>query len=172
MLNKKNIRGFTLLEVLVAIVLLSLGFLSMVALQGTAFKYSQTAYFRGIASQIGNGLAASVRANPKGINNYTFTDNYTPTPSISAPGCTALDTCSFTQMAQSDITWARRSANAQLPGGDVWVNNGNDASGGYVDIILIWQDPRTKDGISLPCPAVVNVTAGENPQCLFMRVRL
>lgn len=173
MMNKRKIRGFTILEVLIAIVLLSLGFLSMVALQGSAMKYSQTAYFRGIASQIGNGLAASIRANPKGVSDYKNTASYNPAPVIPSLGCTASDTCTPTEVANSDIAWARRSANMQLPGGDVWIDNGKDSDGvTFVDIVLVWQDPQTKDGINLPCPATVNVSAAENPQCLPMRVRL
>ena len=166
-LKRNKAKGFSLLEVLVAIVLITLGFLSMLALQASSMQYSSMAYYRGIASQVGNGLAASIRANPDGRTNYNYT--YSAGAAVGTPGCQNTLCSSASQIAASDIAWARQSARAQLPEGDLQVTSGSD----FVDVILVWQEPASKGTTNLGSCAgtgVSGVTA--NTQCLSMRVKL
>lgn len=172
--TKNRTQGFSLLEVLVAISLMTLGFLSMLALQANAMQYSKTAFYRGIAAQIGNGLASSARTNPAGRASYTTGDPYVYRPNNSianaAKNC-LRDTCSPAQLAAFDIVWARQSARAQLPGGDVQVTNG----AGFIDMVLIWQNPNTKDtdpNSSSCANAGLTIAQENNAQCMPIRVRL
>jgi type IV pilus assembly protein PilV len=166
-LKRNKAKGFSLLEVLVAIVLITLGFLSMLALQASSMQYSSMAYYRGIASQVGNGLAASIRANPDGLSSYNYT--YSAGAAVSTPGCQNSYTCGTAQIAASDIAWARQSARAQLPEGDLQVKSGSD----FVDVILVWQEPASKGTVDLGSCAgtgISGITA--NTQCLSMRVKI
>lgn len=168
-LKKHGARGFSLLEVLVAIVLITLGFLSMLALQASSMQHSSMAYYHGIASQIGNGLAASIRANPDGLAHYNHA--YSPAGTIGNGLCRDTLACNTAQIAASDIAWARQSARLQLPNGDIQVARGQD----FVNVTLVWQEPSstTTDSItSTACAEAGIAGADRQTRCLIMQVRL
>jgi type IV pilus assembly protein PilV len=108
--------GFTLIEVLVAVVILSMGLLGLAGLQASSIKNNQVALYRAIASQQANDMADRMRANQCGVvaGNY---DNLTsaipadPACFTTGAGCTPL------QMATTDQRqWLLENA-AVLPGG-------------------------------------------------------
>lgn len=60
-------RGFSLIEMLVTLVLVAIGILGMVALQGRSIQYTQDAVQRNKAVTLVNDLAEIMRANPNEI---------------------------------------------------------------------------------------------------------
>lgn len=56
--------GFSLIEVLVTLLLTTLGILGMVALQANGVIYTQDSIHRNAAIELSNDLAAIIRANP------------------------------------------------------------------------------------------------------------
>lgn len=58
--------GFTLLEVLIALVVLSIGLLGIAALQGVGLRSSHGAYLTSQASLLAYDMADRIRANPAG----------------------------------------------------------------------------------------------------------
>ncbi len=68
---KRNSRGFSLIEVLVTIVLTTVGILGMVALQGRSIQYTQDAVNRNTAIALTNELVEIMRANRDGLFNKT-----------------------------------------------------------------------------------------------------
>lgn len=117
--------GFTLLEVLVAIVVLSLGLLGLAGLQAASLRNNQTAYYRGIATQQAYDMADRLRANLAGVcplpnqsGACTLPSEYRNlTATIPAdPGC-FLTGCTVATMAVTDhFQWNTVNA-ALLPGG-------------------------------------------------------
>ena len=63
----KTQSGFTLLEIMVAIVVLSLGLLGLAGLQAASLRNNQTAYYRSIATQQAYDIADRLRANLAGV---------------------------------------------------------------------------------------------------------
>jgi len=61
--SKSNQRGVTMIEVLIAVVVLSLGLLGMAALQGVSIQTNQSANFRTQATLLGQQLTDSIRSN-------------------------------------------------------------------------------------------------------------
>lgn len=57
-------RGFTLLEILIALVILSIGLLGIAALQGVGLRSSHGAYLTSQASLLAYDIADRIRANP------------------------------------------------------------------------------------------------------------
>jgi type IV pilus assembly protein PilV len=107
--------GFTLLEVLVAIVVLSLGLLGLAGLQAASLRNNQTAYYRGIATQQAYDMADRLRANLAGVRagDYNALSGASADPAcfFTAVGCTPV------QMANTDyFQWNAVNA-ALLPGG-------------------------------------------------------
>lgn len=68
---KKNSQGFSLIEVLVTIVLTTVGILGMVALQGRSIQYTQDAVNRNTAIALTNELVEIMRANRDELFNKT-----------------------------------------------------------------------------------------------------
>lgn len=69
--------GFTLIEVLVALAVLSIGLLGLAALQATGFKYNSDAYSRTQASILAYDIIDRMRANPKGASDGDYVVNET-----------------------------------------------------------------------------------------------
>lgn len=169
-------RGFSLLEVLVAILLIALGIVTMVLLQSRALQYSHAAFYQGLGMQIANGLASSARANPDGLtaSNYSRTGAYSANATVAAPGGACYGNtgtnCTPAEMAAADIEWARWSARQLLPGGDIFITNG---TAGFLDVVMVWDGAQTKDGVTLPCGDVdPSVTVSGTAQCLLLRVAI
>lgn len=106
-----NNKGFTLLEVMVAVLILGIGLLGLAHLQITSLKHSQSAEFRSQASILATDLLDRMRANQSAAQDGAYNLNLNATP----PNNT--DT-----MAKADISrWLTRIA-AVLPQGDGAIN--------------------------------------------------
>lgn len=83
--------GFTLLEVLIALVVLSIGLLGIAALQGVGLRSSHGAYLTSQASLLAYDMADRIRANPTG---YPVTINFStdcPEPPLPTTPLAAAD---------------------------------------------------------------------------------
>ncbi len=104
-------RGFTLLEVLVAVFVLAIGLLGMAGLQVAGLRNNQSAYYRSQATQLAYDMADRMRANPVGLNNGNYNNQ------VATNDDCAADACSAAQMAGYDLAqWSAELA-AQLPSG-------------------------------------------------------
>jgi type IV pilus assembly protein PilV len=95
--------GFTLLEVLIALVVLSIGLLGIAALQGVGLRSSQGAYLTSQASLLAYDMADRIRANPDTL----------------APGATVTTDCTATGtgLAGADLQEWSCAVETLLPGG-------------------------------------------------------
>ncbi|NNM59072.1 MAG: type IV pilus modification protein PilV [Legionellales bacterium] len=115
-------QGFSLLEVLVAVVVLAIGLLSLAALQISGIRYLSAANMDYQAMLQAVDMAERMRANPDGVAGGAYS-NVSGTGSN--PNCIS-SYCSASQMAQTDI-YQWNTLNAQLlPSGAGTVTvNGN-----------------------------------------------
>jgi type IV pilus assembly protein PilV len=114
-----NESGFTLIEILVAVVVLSLGLLGLAGLQVSSLNNNQTAYYRGIASQQAYDMADRMRANLTGVSagNYDNLNSGTPT----SQACFAA-ACTAAQLATSDYFQWVTASQRLLPNGAGRIN--------------------------------------------------
>jgi type IV pilus assembly protein PilV len=106
--------GFTLLEVLVALLVLTIGLLGLAALQASGTRYVHGSYLRSQAVIQAYDMADRIRANLPGVQAGAYT-SLSGIPS-SPPDCLG-STCSPGDMATFDL-WQWNTANAALlPGG-------------------------------------------------------
>jgi type IV pilus assembly protein PilV len=108
-------RGFSLLELLVTLVVLSIGLLGLGLMQTTGLGLTKTAYARTQAMMLASDIADRIRANEGAAANYV--GNSAATASTVPPICTAGATCVGPALAASDMTdWSNRLL-LELPGG-------------------------------------------------------
>ena len=115
-------RGFTLLEILIAVVVLALGIIGGVALQLAALRARHQAVLLSQATQLATGLAERMRANPSQADIYLTLDYdafAAPSPAAPAALCYAGAACAADQMAQSDLYDVKSQLPSQLPSGRV-----------------------------------------------------
>lgn len=143
-LGKRRSSGFSMIEVLVTLVLISIGVLGMVALQARTIQYTQDAVQRNTAAMLANDLVELMRAMPDGLDSFYKTASAT-FPDLPAAGCTPLPADAAGQLS----CWAERAKSA-LPGASDLLNsefyicrtttaNTCSGSGDAIEIQLAWQ---------------------------------
>jgi type IV pilus assembly protein PilV len=137
--NRRS-RGFTLLEVLVAMVVLSIGLLGLSGLQTSSLRNNHSAFLRSQATLVSNDIIDRMRANRDSAINGDYDIAYaaTPTSSTCTSGCSASD------VADVDLgEW--RSYVERLPAGEGEI--AYDATDGAIEVKVRWGDAR--DGTQL-----------------------
>ncbi len=187
-IRPRRARGVTLIEVLVAIVIASLGVLTLAGTQVTALRQAKQSQHRAVALLLAGDLAERMRANPAvtATPAYAYQVDYVtqagPTsaaPTAPAPACdAATDNCTAAQVAAADLYGWRLAARALLPGGAVYVLP-DPLTGGAVDLWVAWNEPavQSQDEVartqgSLECPSGLSAAATLTVRCLFLRVQL
>ena len=109
--------GFTLLEVLIAIVVVAFGLLGLAGLQAFALKNNQSASLRVAAVGLTTDIIDRMKANYEGAVTGEYNKPSTANYNTSVAGCTATGGCSFSDLAKNDLNqWNIRVAQV-LPGG-------------------------------------------------------
>jgi type IV pilus assembly protein PilV len=176
-------RGSSLLEVLVAILVMSVGMLGMAGLTVASNSYNKLAQIRGTSLMLISDYADRVRANMTGFNagNYAKTSTYQNSKTlISATGCTdasvTANTCNPGQMAALDLAQWRNLLRRSLPGGDAYVLTSANATTGQsnMDIWIMWTELGQASGFDLSgntrCPTAA--TTDTAVKCMYFRVAL
>jgi type IV pilus assembly protein PilV len=134
--------GFTLLEVLIALLILSIGLLGLASLQTNGLRSNQMASMRTNATQLAYDIADRMRANPVGVDaqNYVIaTDDADP---VIGTGENCEDvTCTSAQMATYDLAQWRGAVRA-LPGGTSSITRAVTGSVVTHTIIVFWDEYR------------------------------
>ena len=153
--RKTGSRGFTLIEILVAVTILSIGLLGLAGLQTTALRNNQASLMRTQASLLAYDMADRMRANLSAVGAGSY-DSGTTTPAVTS-GCSSLTGCDTTAMAANDLAEWNAAVAAALPSGESYLcidSTPNDGTGtaspacdgnGNVYAIKLWWD-NDRDG--------------------------
>ena len=149
--------GFTLLEVLIAIVVVAFGLLGLAGLQVFALKNNQSASLRVTATNLTTDIIDRMKANYIGVINNEYNKPTTASYTTTEATC-ATTGCAPQLLARNDLReWQQRVA-ATLPGGvgivclDKNPNDNslptatdcdNDGATSYV-VKIWWYDDRTQ----------------------------
>ena len=141
--------GTSLVEVLVALLLLTVGLLTMAGLHASSLKLTKVSQFKTSASEIaqvyGDAARSNVAAAITGGYNRTVTGGAIVAPN---PPCTApAVACTPAQIAATDLFNARTMA-AALPNGDIFasVNAGNVATTvPSLSVWVYWSSPDSDE---------------------------
>lgn len=156
----KTSAGATLIEVMIALVIMSIGLLGLASLQLTGISSNSNSEKRTQASIVANDLIERMRANPAGVTagdyaavNYTTIDCTTPPASCQTLSAGAVG-CTSAQMANYDAFTSWCNASTLLQSGTLQVtctdNTGANqacAATPYRTIRVDWVN-QTDDGNS------------------------
>ena len=141
-------RGFSLVEVLIALIIMSVGMLGIASLYVQSMQAGRTSLFRHNAVTLAGDVTDRIRANPVAIAAYAGGggDN----------SCTdGTTTCSNTQMAAHDIfLWAQQATDT-LPNGAVVVTVDQTVIPPIYTIAINWDEPGQPQNYTIitPIPA-------------------
>lgn len=143
-INKMSMaqKGFTLIEVMVAVFVLAVGILGMAGMQAVSVRESQNSIFRSQADILAADMADRLRANradaadPLSLN---YESDGTAVVDTACLGTTA--SCDEVQMASYDIAqWQTQITNSSLPSG-VGTITRNAGTSEYT-ILVFWDEDR------------------------------
>lgn len=141
--------GFTLLEVLIAIVIFSIGLLGIASLQLSGLRFTHASQLRATASMQAENIADRMRANRAGVDDGYY--NVASMPTSYATNC-QVDECNAEEMAQYDLVkWNDDNAENAAASGIVCIDSTpeNDAgpgdwkcdnSGEVYAVKIVWSE--------------------------------
>ena len=152
-------RGFSLMEILVTVIVLSIGLLGLAGLQLSGLRYNHSAYLRSQATLMTNDILDRMNANRAAARagNYDIAvGTSASSPGASCNGSTT-DTCTPTQMAIYDLNDWKQNLATILPAGDGSVSRSIGAGNQVLATIIIqWDDSHGKNtAIQLPVEVLI-----------------
>ena len=152
MLQIKNLprsrlqRGMSLLESLVAIVVMALGILGILGVQMRTLTDTQTSVRRAQAIRLIEDLSERMKVNPNAlgnINNYTGGWTTTPPTAAAAKNCASVP-CSHGELATYDLAEWKRAVERTLPLGNanIFLAQGEteDENRRQLGVMISWRE--------------------------------
>lgn len=99
--RKRNQAGIGLIEILITVVLLSIGFLAAARMQVEGMRFSQSAYHQSQAYFLANDMINRMRANSKGVGTGSY-DGIRTSANAEDPDC-SNNFCSPDEVAEQDV---------------------------------------------------------------------
>jgi type IV pilus assembly protein PilV len=173
-------RGATLIEVLVAILVLAFGMLALGGMMAYGVQMPKLAGHRATAANLAASHVERMRANPAGFHNgnYATASSYDGTFNAIAAADCVYPNCTFTTLADMDVAATQRAVRAELPAGGMLTtcSPAPCAIGSYGNVWIIWQEPATNAALTAgstdSCPAAVTSTYTDPaPRCLYVRFK-
>lgn len=176
-LHKLNNRqaGSSLIEVLVAVLLLSFGILALGTLLSFSVQMPKLAAYRATATNLASSHIERIRANPNGdyTSNLSYDGSFTK---VKTADC--LKACTAELRSLMDKKYTENAARVELPAGGLKVacdtildSRVNCPSG---NLWVVWQEPSTVAAINSAnsdnCPPEVTDNFKDPmPRCLYVR---
>lgn len=195
--HPRFIGGASLIEVLVSIVIASVGLLALAGVNAASMRYTKMSQYRATASQLANDMGERMRANkgqaaaaavagPPAIpavvasgffaGDYDFTTDFAGQATKAALPTgndlcnTSAITCTPAQIAALDLAQWRILVRDQLPAGSVFLMR--QAGSVAMDLWVVWRDPAVAStdespALTTECPDSLN--RGDDPEPASIR---
>ena len=177
-------QGASLIEVLVSILVVSLGVVAMGGLLASATRLGKASEIRAVASLMAADISDRMKANAAAVraNEYDHVAAFvTPPDEPSVEDCANADNCDADELAKRDLAEWRLALLHALPSGTGYVKYDAAAAdaGGAVDVWIAWLDPKalsvdafqTVEDQNANWPADYR-NLDPQPRCMYFRVAL
>lgn len=147
-MNKKNQKGFTLIEAMIAVVVFSFGLLGVAGVMTVAVKNNHNGYMRSQAMFLASSMIDTMRRNQISVWNDDYIGTYSGNNDISSL-CNSGVGCNPAELAERDVkSWANM-IDQVLPNSSGEINciSGGSPSGAIPAMI---PDPMNP-GSEIPC---------------------
>ncbi len=144
----ESTRGFSLIEVLIALIVMSVGMLGIAGLYVQSMQAGRTSMFRHNAVTLAGDVADRIRANPGAGATYAAgigADNNCVGGGID---------CTPAEMAQHDIGLWQQQAASTLPNGSVQITVDNGTAPPTYDIVVRWDEPGETPTFAISVPVL------------------
>lgn len=173
-ISKKGMpeKGFTLIEVAIALLVLAVGLLGIAGMQSSSMQITLKSHQRAIAMTQAQDISDRIRANISGLRSTDYT-NTIPTTAPSPDCLTISNTCTSSELAATDLyNWETQNA-ALLPSGqgsiactDIDASTAATLEAGSTCLITVRWDGERSGATGTGCTASTDLT------CLRMRITL
>lgn len=164
--------GFSMIEVMVSMILLSASMVGLAALQSNGTKYDHQAYLRSQAVIQTSDMINRMRANEAGVMGGFYTVD--PAPETENKDCGDVnDFCTPQELATYDIVRWNELNNTLLPGGTGSITF--DAATAAFSVMVSWTEQSNERAIGNGDDPYVNSCDGsdnENLRCYQTEIRL
>lgn len=153
---RHSVRGFTLIEALIALLVLTIGLLGAAGMLLTSVRNSHNSYLRSQASFVADALLERMRANPRGVWDGLY-DGTLNSATPAGPGCAGG--CSASEVAQRDLGATAAQLAQLLPQGEMTVDcelgaglvgtRGIPPVNGECTIAVAWDEKRDVDSAGM-----------------------
>ena len=110
--------GFTMIEVMVALLVLSIGLFGMLGITANSLKLTSSANYRTVAAQQAYAMAETLRANPSTLGAASPTDTaFASTSPASTPDCVKAAGCARGAFINNAVYMWQQAVQANLPNG-------------------------------------------------------
>ena len=168
--------GLTLIEVLIAVVVLAIGLLGIAGLQSAALSNNLISYQYTQASTLAQSMIERMRANREGVRSGAYAIAANATPPVASVNC-ASTVCSSGQQAQWDIAaiYTQLSASADatnipsgprgvLPGSRLSIEcAGGSCTADSLRIVTVYWDASRKNPSTIDCDCLRCIRLGYLP---------
>ena len=183
-------QGASLIEVLVAILILSFGMLALGAMLSLGVQLPKLAGYRATAANLASSHIERVRANPEGFKDGAYTTPLSYDGEFSANSqleALRLNKCDYPNcdkslLAAMDNASSKLEVRMAMPAGGMMLSCNptpcTATSSSFGNLWVVWQEPSTYSSLnpstSDNCP--VEVTQAYNtdpkPRCLYVRFKV
>jgi len=170
--------GSSLIEVLVAILILAFGLLSIGGMMSYAVQLPKLSNYRALAATLAAGHVERMRSNSAGFIAGNYVQNLTYDGTLTVPSLSdcSYPNCTAATLATMDNAYTNRALRQGLPAGGMRVER--DTASGLTDgnLWIMWNEPSTFAALnpfgSDNCPAAVSSYTNPRPRCLYLRFKL
>lgn len=152
--RRRRDRGFTLVEVLIALVIMSIGMLGIAGLYVHSLQAGSTSLFRHHAVTLAGDIADRIRANPRAGATYAAR------PGANNNCVSGTTNCTRDEMAANDVfVWLQQAAatlpnDGTLPNGPVQVIFNNAVNPPEYQVIISWTQTGNVLTYSITIPVL------------------
>ncbi|MBT8091910.1 MAG: type IV pilus modification protein PilV [Gammaproteobacteria bacterium] len=145
-----SVCGFSLIEVLIALIIMSVGMLGIAGLYVQGMQAGRTSVFRHNAVTLAGDVADRIRANPSALAGAAYAAGVGADKNCVDGG----ENCSPANMAQHDIGLWEQQATRSLPNGTVQINLDDSVSPPTYEIVVTWDEPGETPSFTISIPVL------------------